>query len=53
MYLGDENKEHHHQHTDDPSTMTKDFFIASGEVALDALLAFDVNLPAIVKSSGR
>ena len=53
IYFGDENEEHHHAHTDDPSTMIKDFYIGSVETVLDALLAFDADLRAIVKASGR
>jgi len=53
IYFGDENAEHHHVHTDDPSTMIKDFYIGSTELVLDTLLAFDADLPAIVKASGR
>ena len=53
IYFGDENTEHHHQHTDDPETMIRDFYIGSTEVVLDALLAFDANLEAIAKASKR
>ena len=53
VYFGDENEENHHRHTDDPSTMIKDFYIGSVETILDAILAFDADLPAIVRATPK
>jgi Zn-dependent M28 family amino/carboxypeptidase len=53
IYFGEENPEHHHQHTDDPSTVLPEYYAGSVETIAEALIALDRNLATIVRASGR
>lgn len=49
VYFGVEDKAQHHRHTDDPGTITKDFYIAAVDTILNATIEFDKNLGEIKK----
>jgi Zn-dependent M28 family amino/carboxypeptidase len=53
VYFGVEDEAQHHKATDDAETVTKDFFVGAANTILAALRAFDTNLAAIAKQSGR
>jgi len=53
VYFGVEDEAQHHKATDDAETVTKDFFVGAANTILTALRAFDANLEAIAKQSGR
>lgn len=43
IYFGVDDHEHYHQHTDEFETIPQDFYKASTELILNAILAFDQN----------
>jgi Zn-dependent M28 family amino/carboxypeptidase len=49
VYFGVEDEAQHHKHTDDPGTITKDFYIAAVDTILSSVITFDKNLGDIKK----
>ena len=53
VYFGVEDEAHHHKPTDDPETVTREFFVGAANTILAAVRAFDANLEAIGKAAKR